>query len=453
MNRLFVLMMALLAAPAALAQPSATVEAAPTPADVSLQEAYKREFAFLAGLKTQLERRRDAVSQQNAAELAKLDADVSTLEDRYLATQTRVDTLKEQLAVASQRSPTEDRDLVESTLAQARVTLGEYDVEIPEPSDDQPREALIQQVADESVALLNRLGSVHSEPGAFFAKDGTKVEGTIVRVGRVAAFGTSESAAGALIPAGGGFMKVWRDSGEDDARALARGERPERLSIFLVESMSERVDDSAGQSAFEHVDSGGVIGWIIVGLGLLGGLMALVRAALLLRASGSTASLENKVGTLARSGDLAGATQLAKSARGSAARVLATVLPNLQRGVQDVEDLVAESLLVEGRNLNRFATLILVIAAVAPLLGLLGTVTGMIATFDVITKYGSGDPKMLSGGISVALVTTELGLIVAIPTLLIGNLLKGWADKIERGVEHAVLNVVNQHRDAQSTAE
>ena len=82
---------------------------------------------------------------------------------------------------------------------------------------------------------------------------------------------------------------------------------------------------------------------------------------------------------------------------------------------------------------------ILVSAAVAPLLGLLGTVTGMISTFDVITVFGTGDPKLLSGGISEALITTQLGLSVAIPTLLAGNLVSGWAEQIRSGMERAAL--------------
>jgi biopolymer transport protein ExbB len=67
----------------------------------------------------------------------------------------------------------------------------------------------------------------------------------------------------------------------------------------------------------------------------------------------------------------------------------------------------------------------------------------MIATFDIITIHGTGDPKLLSGGISEALITTELGLIVAIPALLIGNLLSSWADRITSGLEVAALRVIN----------
>ncbi|MEM1082143.1 MAG: MotA/TolQ/ExbB proton channel family protein, partial [Pseudomonadota bacterium] len=100
--------------------------------------------------------------------------------------------------------------------------------------------------------------------------------------------------------------------------------------------------------------------------------------------------------------------------------------------------------------LNRFGAFILVIAAVSPLLGLLGTVTGMISTFDVITEFGTGDPKLLSGGISIALVTTELGLIVAIPMLLVGNLLSGWAEGIKDNMEKATLRIINQYSEGRA---
>ncbi len=67
----------------------------------------------------------------------------------------------------------------------------------------------------------------------------------------------------------------------------------------------------------------------------------------------------------------------------------------------------------------------------------------MISTFDVITEFGTGDPKLLSGGISIALVTTKLGLTVAIPALMLGSLLSAWAKNIKRDMEHAALSVTN----------
>ena len=82
-------------------------------------------------------------------------------------------------------------------------------------------------------------------------------------------------------------------------------------------------------------------------------------------------------------------------------------------------------------------------AATAPLLGLLGTVMGMIELFDVITMHGTSDPKLLAGGISIALVTTEAGLIVAIPLQLIHTFLTNRADSLRSRMESAGLAVLN----------
>ena len=79
--------------------------------------------------------------------------------------------------------------------------------------------------------------------------------------------------------------------------------------------------------------------------------------------------------------------------------------------------------MLEMPKITRNLTLIKIISVVAPLLGLLGTVTGMINTFQAITLFGTGDPKLMAGGISQALVTTVLGLVVAIPTVFLYTLL------------------------------
>jgi len=90
-----------------------------------------------------------------------------------------------------------------------------------------------------------------------------------------------------------------------------------------------------------------------------------------------------------------------------------------------------ESILHELPRVERGLSVLAVLGAIAPLLGLLGTVSGMIDTFRVITLFGTGDPKMMSGGISEALITTELGLAVAIPIMLFHTFLS-------RRVEHIV---------------
>lgn len=90
-------------------------------------------------------------------------------------------------------------------------------------------------------------------------------------------------------------------------------------------------------------------------------------------------------------------------------------------------------------RIRRYLPIITVIAATAPLLGLFGTVTGMIATFDVIAIFGTGNAKALSGGISQALVTTQSGLLVGIPGLFMSRLLMRRADAIERRLTETVM--------------
>ena len=99
-------------------------------------------------------------------------------------------------------------------------------------------------------------------------------------------------------------------------------------------------------------------------------------------------------------------------------KVLLSALALKDRTRPEVENALQEAILGEIPAIERFLSTLGILAGIAPLLGLLGTVTGMINTFHVITYYGTGDPRMMSGGISEALVTTMLGLAVAIPIML-----------------------------------
>ncbi|MEM7363678.1 MAG: MotA/TolQ/ExbB proton channel family protein, partial [Pseudomonadota bacterium] len=103
------------------------------------------------------------------------------------------------------------------------------------------------------------------------------------------------------------------------------------------------------------------------------------------------------------------------------------------------DDVLFAYLNMERRRLERFLGAIAVTATVAPLLGLLGTVSGMISTFNMMTLFGAGDPSVVSGGISEALVTTELGLIVAIPALILHALLSRKATTYVEGLEASAI--------------
>ena len=92
-------------------------------------------------------------------------------------------------------------------------------------------------------------------------------------------------------------------------------------------------------------------------------------------------------------------------------------------------------------------TFLKIIAVVAPLLGLLGTVTGMIKTFQAITLFGTGDPKLMAGGISQALMTTVLGLCVAIPTVLLHTLVAGRSKKITHVLQERSAGLVAERME------
>jgi biopolymer transport protein ExbB len=118
-------------------------------------------------------------------------------------------------------------------------------------------------------------------------------------------------------------------------------------------------------------------------------------------------------------------------------------MAHLDAGRGALEDLAREALITEQPRIERFGSTIVVIATVAPLVGLLGTVSGIIRTFEAITLFGNADPKLLSGGISEALIATEFGLAVAIPSLLIGHILLGWGHSVMSRVENSALRLIN----------
>jgi len=431
----------------ASADPGAQVPA-PELQQPSLEQAYQREFAFLQGQKRDLERRLAELEQDIVEEKSQLQSEIESLEAEVVEMRGRADRMDDLLLESERAVETarENSDVLAATFTQADFTL--EDAWSSELGDSAPGAEDVRGLFDAALDFLARGQQVRREAGEFFLDDGTRVDGELIRVGNIAAYGLSERGSGALAPAGEGELKIWDTETADQAEALAAGRMPDPLSIFLFESLNSEVEKKAAQGLFETVNSGGVIGWIIFFLGLVGAALVVMRVVFLQRAGASTHRILDAISGHIKRGDRQAALDVLKAKKGSTARVVSATIRNLDRDREHVEDIVSEAILHENTHLNRFGALIIVIAAVSPLLGLLGTVTGMIATFDVITEFGTGDPKLLSGGISIALVTTELGLIVAIPMLLFGNLLSGWAERIKDDMEQAALRVINQFSDS-----
>ncbi|MCG3728427.1 MotA/TolQ/ExbB proton channel family protein [Vibrio cincinnatiensis] len=132
-------------------------------------------------------------------------------------------------------------------------------------------------------------------------------------------------------------------------------------------------------------------------------------------------------------------------------RVLSVYNKEQTRSVEALELRLLEAVVDEQTGLEKGLSMLKLLAALAPMLGLLGTVTGMIETFQVITQFGNGDPKVMAGGISMALVTTVLGLVAAMPLLLAHNILSSQAENIRTILEKQGIGLVAEQAEREST--
>ncbi len=186
-------------------------------------------------------------------------------------------------------------------------------------------------------------------------------------------------------------------------------------------------------SMVERIDQGGIIGYIIIyGLGPLS-LLLIIISGLKLMVTRAKVRAQIRSDVVNENNPLG--------------RVLSVYDSNKNIDVETLELKLDEAILKETPALERFLTLIKVIAAIAPLMGLLGTVTGMINTFQSMTLFGTGDPKLMAGGISQALVTTVLGIVVALPTLFLHAIVAGWSREIIHTLEEQSAGIVAVHAE------
>jgi len=193
----------------------------------------------------------------------------------------------------------------------------------------------------------------------------------------------------------------------------------------------------ARPNLIERVQQGGLVGYLILALGAVGLLISLERLVVLGIASRKVTA------------QLASDTPSNDNALG---RVLAVYQSNTSVDTETLELKLSEAIFKETPALNRALLFIKIISVIAPLMGLLGTVTGMINTFQAITLYGTGDPKLMAGGISQALVTTVLGLVVAIPMVLLHTLVSGRSKRIVQVLQEQSAGIIAQHAEKSARA-
>jgi len=280
---------------------------------------------------------------------------------------------------------------------------------------------------------MTESGKVSRFPASVVSVDGDETEAEVIRVGPF------------NVVAEGRYLQYLPETGT--LTELAR--QPSARHLDTVASFEETesgiggfsLDPSRGTilslligtpSLRERIQQGGLVGYVIIALGFIG--LALVAERLV------------SLGVVGRK--IKAQIGQEKADPGNPlGRILSVYEKNPDADVETLELKLDEAILKETPALERGTVMIKVLSAVAPLLGLLGTVTGMIATFQAITLFGTGDPKLMAGGISTALVTTVLGLVMAIPLLLLHSVVAGRSKSLVQVLEQQSAGVVAAHAE------
>ena len=313
------------------------------------------------------------------------------------------------------------------------------------------RDKFMSQLAERkklpAIADLNKLwfemqkemtesGKVVKFKAQVVTPDGTKSEKTVMRVG---AFN---------LTAEGKYLNY--QAATNQIVELAR--QPQGKYLGMIEDLEETksgyenfgLDPSRGvilgmlvqaPSLSERIQQGGLVGYVILTLLFIGLIMVGERLFVLNKEG-------NKIKEQLNSTQAQGDNPIAQLIRAFEA--------NKGKDLETLEMKLDETILKTAPILERGIPTIKILSAVAPLLGLLGTVTGMIATFQSITLFGTGDPKLMAGGISTALITTVLGLVCAIPLLLLHNVVSAKSKGLIQILEEQAAGLLSKQVDAGS---
>lgn len=263
--------------------------------------------------------------------------------------------------------------------------------------------------------------------------DGNEANATVVRIGPFTALSdgkfvdylseTQRLTELARQP-GALFVSAGEDTYEATSGVVAAAVDPSRGALLglLVQTPSLQ----------ERIDQGGLVGYVIITLLILGIALALVRI-VSLSLTGSKVSAQKK--------------NSAANANNPLGRIMQTYEQNRGMDVENLQLKLDDAILKELPALERGLSTIKVLAAISPMMGLLGTVTGMIETFQAITLFGTGDPKMMAGGISQALITTVLGLVAAIPLILLHSIASGRSKAVIEVLEEQSAGIIASHAE------
>ena len=368
---------------------------------------------------TRFDTRREDVTEQRRKLLLELDAIRKTTS--YVGTLAH-DGLK---AAADGLAPGEDQFVGEEVQAlQQRL----------DEAGTGPRGAPALAAVDFLLAHTERaLGGYRAEGMALIGGTNEVRRGTFAFAGPETFFRPEQGgAAGAVRPREGAKYPVsyalasWRAA---DAERFFAGQ-PGLIAADASGGKALRLRETTG-TVWEHIKKGGLVAFGILIVGLLAVLMILQKLRDLSRMAVDTPATVAPVLQLVANGARAEALQAANALRRTTREIFLVGLRHADQPAHLLEERLQAVLLEQRLHYERRLPLLAVIATAAPLMGLLGTVVGMVKTFALITVFGTGNAGKLSSGISEVLIATELGLIVAIPTLVVHGFL---AHRIQRNL-------------------
>ena len=300
---------------------------------------------------------------------------------------------------------------------------------------------LVERAAERLEGSLG--GSIYS--GEALQAEGRLVDGVFAQVGPIAVFTTGDTGpAGPVVRQPGSLRPAIApvDSRlQADIRALIANTGG-YLPVDPTLGLATRRQEVRG-NLWSHLRDGGPVMIPILALALIAFLVALYKWREIQRMPQLAPGALQKVLSPLNAGRRDDARKAAETLPGPAGEMLAEAVDHVDEGRDLVEEVMYERMLRIQPRLDRLMPLIALTAATAPLLGLLGTVTGMIQTFHLITLFGTGDAQTLSGGISEALVTTQFGLIVAVPALIVHALLSRKSKGILNNMEQTSVGFLN----------
>lgn len=280
--------------------------------------------------------------------------------------------------------------------------------------------------------------------GAALNSAGAMTDGSFLQFGPVVYFQANDKSSAGWVSESGSM--------KPDVKALSRDATLEVSQFFDGTGKTLPVDTTLGDAVamsetsetwLEHLQKGGK--WVIpiILFALVALVVSIIKIIQIYTIREPAPMIVHDLVKLIREGDMDGARQLASTVPAPARSMLVAAVDHSTESVELVEEVMYESMLSVQPRLEKYLNIIAVTAATAPLLGLLGTVTGIIRTFTLMKIFGAGDPKPLLSGISEALITTELGLILAIPSLVVHAILSRRVTGILSRLEKLSLAFIN----------